>query len=215
MHIDLIQLKKEQLKLQKGISTKDEYEENDFVGGCSFVTSNDKISCAIVIYNRKEQKIIEVQTATGKADFPYYPGFLFYREGPLAIEAYHKLQIRPSIIFVSGHGILHPRRIGIASHLGLVLDIPTIGIADKPLIGVISEDNFVYHEDEKLAAVVITRQHSRPIIVSPGHKISLKTAVKLATATCIPPYKHPEPLHLAHKHANKALYGEERNDRPL
>ncbi|MBI4441644.1 endonuclease V [Candidatus Woesearchaeota archaeon] len=202
MYLDLGKLKKEQLKLAKSIVTRDDFESSDLLGGCDFSYWDKTIACTIVVYDTKEKKIVESQTALGEIPFPYIPDLLFYREGPIAIETYHQLQIRPSIMFVAGQGILHPRGIGIASQLGLVLDIPTIGIAHKPLFGEI-RGNDIYCKQEKAGAALVTRQFSKPIIISPGYKVSLKTAIQLMKDNCIMPHKLPEPLHLAHKYATK------------
>ncbi len=203
MYFDIDKLKKEQSKLAKRISTSVEFEKADILGGCDFANGDNTIICSIVVYDAKEKKVVDRQIISLKEEFPYISSFLFYRVGPAAIEAYHRLAVRPDILFVKGHGICHPRGIGIASHLGLVLDVPTIGVADKLLYGEVREDGYVYIDDERVGASVQTREFSKAIIVSPGHCVNLKTAIELARKSCIPPHKLPEPLHLAHKLATK------------
>ncbi len=208
MYFDAEKLKKEQLKLARGINTKPEFERADILGGCDFVNGDKYIICSIVVYDTKEEKIVDQQTVSLPEELPYIPSFIFYREGPAAIEAYHKLTVRPDIMFVKGHGICHPRGIGIASHLGLVLDVPTIGIAHKLLCGE-ARNGYVYFDDARVGAVVQTREFSKPIIISPGYRINLKAAVELVKNNCIPPHKLPEPLHLAHRFASKEKKGKD------
>ncbi len=206
MHIDLGKLKKEQLKLQRSIVTKDDFEKIDLLGGCDFTCWDKKIGCALVVYDTKEKKIIETQTIVLDETFPYIPTYLFYRYGTAVNEAYLKLQTRPDILMVHGNGRLHPRHLGLASHIGLALDIPTIGVAQKLLCGEV-RDGFVYLNDEKIGASLKTREFSNPVFVSVGHRICLKTAVQLVKDNCIEPHKMPEPLHLVHKIVSK-LKGE-------
>lgn len=202
MHWEIEKLKKEQCKLHRKIVIKDDFEKADLLGGCDFAQWDKKVACTIVVYDAKEKKVVETQTVIGDEPMPYIPAFLFYRYGPAAIEAYLKLKTRPDILFVNGHGLLHPQGIGLASHLGLVLDIPTLGVAHKLLCGEIRE-GFVYFGGEKKGATVQTRPFSNHVIVSPGHRISMKTAILLTKESCIEPHKLPEPLHIAHKLVTK------------
>lgn len=211
MEFDAQKLKKEQIKLNESIIVKDDFEKCELLGGCDFIVLDKKIGCAIVIYDPKEQKIIETQIVVIDENMSYQPSFLFYRFGPAAVEAYHKLQTRPDVLFVAGNGILHPRKIGLASHLGLVLDIPTIGVSHKLFFGEVKEDGFVYYNLLKLGAAIKTREFSNPVIVSQGHKISLRTAINLVKENCISPHKLPEPLHIAHRFASKLKKGDKKD----
>lgn len=206
MHVDLGKLKKEQFKLRRSIITQDEFEKADILGGCDFAQYDKKIACTIVVYEVKEKKIIETQTAVVDETFPYMPTLLYYRYGVVVLDAYQKLHIRPDILMIHGHGRLHPLHIGLASHIGLALDIPTIGVAQKLLCGEV-RNGFVYLGEDKVGASLQTREFSNPIFVSVGHRVSLKTAMQLVKDNCITQHKMPEPLHLVHKIVSK-LKGE-------
>jgi len=124
------------------------------------------------------------------------------RESPAAVEAFNKLENKPDILIVDAHGIAHPRFFGMASHIGLLLDIPTIGIAKKLMVGK-KQDNKIVFNNKIIAQEVKTKEYSKPLYVSIGHKVSLKTAVEIVNKCIKLPHKLPEPLHLAHKYANK------------
>ena len=126
-------LKEEQLKLAKEVITKDEFKKIELVAGVDQSFIENKVISGIVVI--KDKKVIEKKYAVKESVIPYMPGYLFYREGPAILEAYNLLENKPDLIFIDGNGILHPRRIGLASHVGLLLDKPVIGIAKKLLIG--------------------------------------------------------------------------------
>ncbi len=159
---------------------------------------------AVVVLNWPELTLAEVETATGELNFPYIPGFLSFREMPLVIQAFEKLNVIPDLVMVDGQGIAHPRRLGIASHLGLFLDLPTIGCAKSHLIGDydMPEEKrngrtFVTDKDETIGAVLRTKDNVKPLFISTGHKIGLDDAVKWTLNTCRG-YRLPEPTRLAH-----------------
>jgi len=127
-------------------------------------------------------KVIEKKHAVVAATIPYVPGFLAYREMPAVLEAFHLLENKPQLLFCDGNGILHPFRIGLASHLGLILDIPTIGITKKKLCGNVV-DNTIMIDDEKRGYMLTTKEFAKPIVVSPGFKISLKIQNNLTLET--------------------------------
>jgi len=193
-------LKEEQLKLAKEVITKDEFKKIELVAGIEQSFIENKIISGIIVLKKK--KIIEKKYAVVESKFPYMPGYLFYREGPAILEAYNSLENKPDLIFINGNGILHPRRIGIASHIGLLLDKPTIGIAKKLLIGK-EKGNEIEVENEIRAIRIIPKEFAKPIYVSPGHKISLRTAFKITKDFLDGTHKLPEPLKLAHKYAEK------------
>jgi deoxyribonuclease V len=198
MQIDA--LKKEQIELASKISTIDAVKKFRLFGGVDLAYADDKAVCAIVICD-KGMNVIEAKTNSVEVKFPYMPGYLFYREGPAIIETYQLVENKPDVLLCGFHGILHPRRIGAASHLGLVLDMPTIGIAKTLFCGKLEGDRVVM--DKEVRGIrLTTREHAKPVLVSPGHKISLKKAVEVVKSCLRPPHKLPEPLHLAHHEAN-------------
>ena len=200
--VDFTKLKEEQLKLAKKVVTKDSFEKLELIGGADCAFNQDNVIAAIVVCDYKTMEVKEKVFAVAKAKVPYLQGFLAYREGPAISEAYAKIENKPDVMIIDGNGILHPRRIGLASHIGVLLDIVTIGIAKQLLVGEV-KGNVVYVDKEARAEMVVTREHSKPIYVSPGHKISLKTSVEVVKGCMRFPHKLPEPLQLAHRYANE------------
>ncbi len=200
--LDLNKLKEEQLKLAKKIILKDSFEKPSLIGGVDCAYHEDKIIAAAVVCDYKSMEVKEKTFAVMGAKIPYLKGFLAYREGPVISEAYSKLENKPDILIFDGHGISHPRKCGLASHIGVLLDQPSIGVAKQLLAGEV-KGSIVYIDKEACAELVETREHSKPVYVSPGHKISLKTSVEIAKHCIRFPHKLPEPLHIAHKYANE------------
>ncbi|OAG27486.1 endonuclease V [Thermodesulfatator autotrophicus] len=158
----------------------------------------------IVIYDLKTRKVLEEVFAVEKVSFPYIPGFLSFRETPVLKKAFVRLKNIPEVLMVDGQGILHPRGLGLASHLGLELSIPTIGVAKKPLLGQFEppEDkpgafSPIFVQGEIKGAVLRTRKGVKPVYVSPGHLIDLDSALKVVKAS-LSGYRIPEPLRKAH-----------------
>ena len=162
---------------------------------------------AVVVVGWPSLEVLEVSTAEGMADFPYVPGLLSFREAPILLAALAGLRATPDLILVDGQGTAHPRRFGIACHLGLAIDVPTIGCAKSRLVGTHQEPDeqkgawtsLVDHR-ESIGAVVRTRTGVRPIYVSPGNTIDLESSVRWALA-CSPRYRVPVPTRLAHRAA--------------
>ncbi|MBI2558668.1 endonuclease V [Candidatus Woesearchaeota archaeon] len=199
---DFTKLKEEQLKLAKKVVLKDSFDKLELIGGADCAYNQDRVISAIAVCDYKTMELKEKVFAVSKAKVPYFSGFLAYREGPAISEAYAKLQHKPDVMIFDGNGILHPRRCGLASHLGILLEQASIGIAKQLLVGEV-KGNKVYVEKEARAELVVTREHAKPIYVSPRHKISLKTSVEIVKNCMRFPHKLPEPLHLAHKYANE------------
>ncbi|MCD6464539.1 endonuclease V [Candidatus Woesearchaeota archaeon] len=197
---DIKKLVKEQLLLSKKIVLKDQLPKNlERVAGCDVSFVNNTAVAAVVVTDVQDFKILEKALFVGKPLIPYIPGFLSYREAPLIVRAFQKLKQKPDLLLVDGNGVLHPRMMGIATHLGLLLDMPTIGVAKKLLLGVVDDKGFVVFKNKRLAYFLQTRPYSKPVIVSPGFKITLQTAIKLVSKMIKYPHKLPEPLHLAHR----------------
>jgi len=168
-------------------------------------------TAAAVVLDYPGLELVESRVVTDRIELPYIPGLLSFREAPLILAACEKLAVTPDVIMVDGQGIAHPRRIGLASHLGLFLDIPTIGCAKSRLCGRHDEpgnEKGSYAElldkGEVIGAVVRTRTDVKPVYISIGHKIDLSTAIRLALACCRG-YRLPEPTRLAHMAAGGNL----------
>ena len=142
------------------------------------------------------------------ATFPYVPGLLSFREGPSAIEAVRRLETRPTLLFVDGCGINHPRRAGLASIIGVTLDVPTIGVSKNVLCGSfnppgqVGDASPLVYEGERVGYVLFSKKRCRPIVVAPGHRVSLDGALDLARRY-LRDHKLPEPCFMAHQHANQ------------
>jgi deoxyribonuclease V len=153
--------------------------------------ANRAIGC-VVMYRFPEMEELERAYAIAPLEFPYVPGFLSFREIPVLLQALRKLRELPDLLFCDGQGYAHPRRLGLASHLGVVLDLPSIGCAKSILLGThdhvpLKAGNWVPLVDEKadgerIGAAVRTRTGVKPIFVSQGHRVSLKTAIRLTLA---------------------------------
>lgn len=159
---------------------------------------------AVVLLDYPSLEIVESAFAEGEILYPYVPGLLSFREAPLILEACRKLVRKPDFILVDGQGIAHPRRLGVASHLGLLLNIPSIGCAKSRLIG--DHDSipdeagkYTYLVDggEIIGAAVRTRRGCKPVYISIGHMVDLPAAIHW-TLNCCKGYRLPEPTRLAH-----------------
>jgi deoxyribonuclease V len=161
---------------------------------------------AVAIVDYDSLKLLESQTAISKTRMPYIPTLLSFREIPVSVMSIKKLRLQPDLFLVDGQGFAHPYRCGFASHLGLVLGRPTIGVAKSRLFGNVGNARvedvvLLKHKREVVGAVVATKQGSKPLYVSVGHMISLETAVKIVK-TCARGERIPEPLMKAHQIAD-------------
>ena len=200
--MDLIELKKEQLKLAPKIMISDSFKKIKTIGGAACIQMNHKLLACVVVCEFPSMKLLEKQTYLLNDPLPYTTGFLAYREMPAIIEAYNQLETEPDVLLIKGNGIIHPRGFGIASHAGLALNKSTIGVTEKLLTGRI-EQGKVMIKGNVSGFEVKTREHSKPIYLSPGHLISLGSVLNIIPKTIIPPHKMPEPIHLALKIARK------------
>lgn len=169
---------------------------------------NDTSRAVVVVLSFPELELIESAEALMPIQFPYFPSLLSFRETPVAIKALEKLKIAPDLILCDGQGIAHPRRFGIACHIGLLTDKPSIGVAKSILTG--KFENLgetrgsvapLISRNEQIGAAVRTKDKTQPVYVSVGHRISLETAVKYVLQ-CAPKYRLPETTRLADKMAS-------------
>lgn len=162
------------------------------------------IRAAVVVMSLPGLTVVEVKSAQGKPGFPYVPGLLSFRETPLVLEALERLTITPDFLLADGQGLAHPRRFGLACHLGLLTGLPTIGCAKSLLKGrhgPLGEEKGAWAllEDrgEVVGAALRTRQGVTPVYVSIGHKVDLPSALRWVLACC-DRFRLPEPTRLAH-----------------
>lgn len=176
----------------------------------SYARNSDLFFAAVVLHTYPGMEIVETAYAALKSDFPYIPGLLTFREGPALLAAFAKLHQTPDLAIFDGQGIAHPRGLGLASHMGLLLNCPTIGCAKTRLFGshgIVGEgagENVPLTDNDKIiGAVVRTKARVKPIFVSPGQGISLQKSVEVVLACCRG-YRLPEPVRNAHMTVNRA-----------
>ena len=173
----------------------------------------DMARAAVVVLSLPDLQVVDSAIAERKSPFPYVPGLLSFREAPAVLDAIEKLSVRPDLIMCDGQGIAHPRRLGIASHLGVYLDLPSIGCAKSRLTGTFKEPGpeegahspLVDH-GELIGTVLRSKPRTNPLFISPGHKIDLETAVEFVVR-CLRGYRLPEPTRAAHNLADAAAKG--------
>ena len=205
---------KEAIKIQheyaKKAITKDQLPKIRFVAGVDVgFEKNNTITCsAVAVLRFPELELHEYAVARRPTSFPYIPGLLSFREIPAVLDAMNKLKQFPDLLLCDGQGIAHPRRLGIASHLGVLTGIPSIGVAKNRLIGthekVASQKGSwvsLLDNDEVIGAVLRTRSNVKPLFISPGHKISLKKSIHIVMQ-CVTKYRLPETTRRAHKLAS-------------
>lgn len=195
-----------QRRLAVQVSRRTEIITPHFIAGVDMSVSKARgtAAAAVVVLDYPQLNMVEVEVVEGKLDFPYIPGLLSFREAPLILDACRKLTITPDLVLVDGQGIAHPRRMGLASHLGLFLDIPTIGCAKSRLCGSHKEPGIepgryaeVLEGEEIIGVALRTKVGVKPLYVSIGHKVDLDTAVRWVLECCRD-YRLPEPVRLAH-----------------
>lgn len=200
-----------QEKLRVEIITSDSFQEPvQYVAGVDmgFEAEGTISRAAVAVLSFPDLKLQESAIARRPTSFPYIPGFLSFREIPAVLNALEKISITPDIILCDGQGIAHPRRFGIACHLGLIVDIPTIGVAKSLLIGKHQEvpeekGNWqpLINRGETIGAVLRTRTGTKPLYISSGHRVSLTTAIDYVLR-CTPKYRLPETTRIADKLAS-------------
>lgn len=200
-----------QNQLRTQLDLHSEPEQIETVAGIdvSYDKDSDWLFAAIVVLQLPELQLIASASATATVPFPYIPGLLSFRECPAVLQAWDKLTVRPDCVMCDGQGIAHPRRLGIASHLGLWLDLPSIGCAKSLLAGAYREPGRnrgnmepLIHRKEQVGVILRTKDNISPVFVSPGHKITLSRAVEIVLACCTK-YRLPEPTRRAHLLVNE------------
>lgn len=175
----------------------------------SYSKNSDQHFAAVVVLSYPDLKIVDRASSTGRVSFPYVPGLLSFREVPLLLKAFRKLKKTPDLIFCDGQGLAHPRHMGLACHLGLVLNLPTLGVAKSPLYGTYQvpgtkkgERAAIKDGRERIGTILRTRDRVAPVFVSVGNRITLSQATRWVLK-CSVKYRIPEPTRQAHILANE------------
>jgi deoxyribonuclease V len=173
------------------------------IAGVDAAFFQDKVIGVACLYTYPDITFIEESDSVTKVLFPYIPSFLSFREGQAVIRAIHGLKNKPDVIIFDGQGIAHPRGLGIATHIGVLLGIPTIGCAKSRLVGEYEEPgykkgkwSFLRYNREIVGAVLRTKDYVKPLFISPGHRTDLRNSIDI-TLTCAKKYRIPEPLRMA------------------
>jgi len=175
----------------------------------SYSKESGRFYAGVIVFELGTMQKIEEATASGKVSFPYIPGLLSFRESPILLRAFSKIKRGPDIVMLDAQGIAHPRGIGLASHMGLLLDKPSIGCAKTRLVGTYNEmgkeaglSSPLLIKDKIVGTVLRTKKNVKPVFVSPGHKIDLAASVDLVLKSCRG-YRIPEPTRQSHNLVNR------------
>ena len=193
-----------QLRLSERIVFEDVLPEKiRLVAGVDAAYVKEMSIGAVAVFDYASMRLVEAQTACCKTRFPYSPTLFSFREVPPAVLSIKKLRAQPDVFLVDAHGFAHPYRCGFASHLGLVIGRPTVGVAKSRLFGEVEKGGggdvlFLRHKGEVVGAVVTTKRGCKPVYVSVGHMVSLETAVKIVKH-CTRHHRIPEPVLKAHE----------------
>ena len=184
---------------------EDQFGELNTIAGVDQAFLDDKIISGIVILDYDTMDVVEKKHSIKDVDFPYIPSFLSFREGPAIISAFRSLKTRPDLLMIDGCGINHPRSAGLATHIGVALDMATIGVAKKLLCGTVETPintggrSLIILHDQYVGALLLSKKGCNPIIIAPGHKVSLSSTIDIVRY-CLRGHKLPEPIRVAHKY---------------
>jgi deoxyribonuclease V len=188
----------------KRVITHGASNEISTIAGVDVGVRDDVASAAVCVFSFPELRLLARASATQPVVFPYVPGLLGFREVPCIVAAFEKLQLTPDLLLVDGHGIAHPRRFGVATHLGVELDLPSIGCAKSLLIGDYREpanargsSTRLVHQGEVIGRALRTRAGVKPVFVSIGHRVDLASSVRIVLR-CTRGLRLPEPIRAAH-----------------
>ncbi len=205
--MDLAALRQQQIELASSVIREDRFDVDPpaLIAGADvgFEQGGEVTRAAIVLLKYPSLELVEYKVARIATTMPYIPGFLSFREYPALLAAWEMLSRKPDLLFVDGHGISHPRRLGVASHFGLLVDVPTIGVAKKRLCGrfeplgdEVGEKQPLIDKGEQLAWVWRSKKRCNPLFVATGHRVSVDTAL-LWVQRCMAGYRLPEPTRWA------------------
>jgi deoxyribonuclease V len=206
---------REAMRLQEALRGRvvleDRFEDIRYVAGAdlAFDPETGMAFAGVIVYRFPELEEVERRMTRRKLRFPYVPGLLSFRESPVLIAAFARLRTQPDLILIDGHGRAHPRRFGIACHLGVIFDKPTIGCAKSLLVGEHEEPGVragattpLMLDGERVGMVLRTREHVKPIYVTTGHRVGLESAVTLVKQ-CLDGFRIPKPTREADRYVRQ------------
>lgn len=209
------ELRKIQERLRNEISLQPLAQPPRTIGGAdlSLNRGSKVVYAGIVVLDFETLEPIARSGVVDEVEVPYVPGFLSFREVPALYRAWQGLKVKPDVVMLDGHGIMHPRMMGVATHFGLAVGVPTLGCAKKPLAGEFIDPQFVpgdvttveYQKDMR-GYCYRSRKNCRPIFISPGTGMSCEDALSIAQQ-CLRGYRLPEPTRLAHEYVNQLRTG--------
>jgi len=202
----------EALEIQQAMRERVQVSHDDFapvslIAGIDvgYDISRNISKAALVLIRAGDLKPVATVTAEDPTPFPYIPGLLSFREAPVIVKALAQLSDRPDMLFIDGQGIAHPRRVGVAAHIGVLTGLPAIGVAKSVLCGKYEEPGPakgshtpLVHKGEIIATMLRSKEKCKPLVISPGHRVTMETAVQLVEK-CLTKYRLPEPTRLADK----------------
>ena len=206
-----------QINLKQKVSLVPYCEKFTFVAGTGVVFDPQKnmVRASVIVLRHPQFDIIEQYSASEEIRFPYISGMLAFREGAVLMKLFRKIVSSVDLVIFHGHGQAHPRKFGLASHLGVLLDVASIGVSDKILVGHYSkigtakgEVSKIFHESKEVGVALITKEGKKPVFISAGHKIDTKSSLNLVRQL-VTNYRHPEPLRLANKAAKNFTSGKD------
>jgi deoxyribonuclease V len=203
-----------QENLRSRIILKTDFSKVRTIGGGDVAYSKKRnlLFGAIVVLSFPQMDTLDIAKAYGMVRFPYIPGLFSFREGPILIKTFQRLKTKPDVMLYDGQGIAHPREFGLASHMGLWLDLPSVGCAKTPLVDEFtspgsSKGSFelIRRKGKEVGVVLRTKDNVKPLFVSPGHRIDLPTSIQLILESC-QGFRIPEPLRQAHHVSREIMH---------
>jgi deoxyribonuclease V len=206
--MDLDRLARLQLKMAKKVVLKDDFSKPRRIAGVDVAYELDYAFAAAAVLRFKDMTPLEIKIQSTRVSFPYIPGYLSFREAEPMKLALRALESDYDLLFVNGHGIAHPRGLGIASHIGVELSVPTVGVAKGLLCGEVKKGNLertmpIIYKDRRVGFKIFPGKKGGAIYISPGNMITLSSSLKIVKA-CMKGHALPEPLYMAHHKATRA-----------
>jgi len=208
--VDYNELKEIEKKILKGIKLQNSFTNPKTIAAFDIAYTEKNYYCVAIVLDLETGKELEKKEVIGEEIIPYSPNMATFREGPVILQTYRSLEIKPDILIVKGMGAINPKRVGLASYVGVLSNKACIGVGKELLYGQLEEENIIFN-NEKKGIAIRAKEFANPVYVSPGHGIDLQTSIEIIKKLVDPNYKLPLPLHLAHKYVNKLKEDSKKN----